>query len=380
MADIEKFMTVSAGDIEKIMGVEAGDITKVMGVTLVSSQAYEGQTFLLSGGNTDPYANSTTTDSIQKKTSTSNGNSSAFGDMMTGGIKEHAGTGGGGRGIVSAAGNSPYSTQADNANIHYVTIASDGNAADTNDDVARTVEGTMGSGNGVKMGIGGGFDGTESGNDRYGNWMQRYTIAGGSGAEDIGDLQYNGGYDVYNGSSSTRWIMAAGFSPATTNSYAKDINYMTWSSEGDATDAGDLIYGRSHGKSTVNNESRIIFASSTSKQPDGGGGFNSVRDHMMEYVNPASTDAGADFGDDVGDDGSNDADSATRGGMSNFQDGTRGEFWCGDAVSGNSTGNLTDSIRYVTIASTAGSADSTDAGNFALHDTGLSSGAGLSGT
>jgi hypothetical protein len=382
MPDIDTFMSVDAGDIDTILGVDSGDIDTVMGVTLVTAlQAYEGQTFLVTGGNTDPFANSTHVEAIQKKTSTSNGDSSAFGDMMSGNIREHAATGGGGRGIVSAGGNSPLSTGADNANIHYVTIASDGNATDTSDDVAITQEGNQGAGNGVKMGISGGFDGDLSGNARWIDDMQIYTISGGSDASDVGDLDYLGGYNVYGGTSSTRWIIAGGRNPdSPQEGYSKAINYMTWSSEGNATDAGELIYGRDHGKCTVSSESRIVFGSSSSKQPDGSGGFNDIRDHMMEYVNPASTDDAADFGDDVGDDGSDDSDSATNGRMSNFQDGTRGEFWGGSAVSGNSAGNETDSISYITIASTAGSADSTDAGNYALHDTGLSNAAGLSGT
>ena len=377
MADVKNVMGVSADDIKNIMGVAKADIEKVMGVTLVTAQAYEGQTFLVTGGNTDPYANSTHVEAIQKKTSTSNGDSSAFGDMMSGNIREHAATGGGGRGIVSAGGNSPLSTQADNANIHYVTIASDGNATDTSDDVAITQEGVHGTGNGVKMGIAGGFDGDLSGNARWINDMQIYTISGGSNASDVGNLDYPGGYNVYGGTSSTRWIMAGGSSPDTTNSYSDAINYMTWSSEGSATDAGNLVYGRNHGDSTVSSESRIVFASSSSKQSDGSGGFNTIRDHSMDYFNPATTDDAADFGDDVGDDGSDDSDSACNGRMSNFQDGTRGEFWGGSAVSGNSTGNETDSISYITIASLS---DTTDAGNYALHDTGLNNAAGLSGT
>ena len=360
MPDIDTFMSVDAGDIDTILGIDSGDIDTVMGVTLVTApQAYEGQTFLVTGGNTDPYANSGHVEAIQKKTSTSNGDSSAFGDMMTGGIKEHAATGGGGRGIVSAGGNSPLEFSPDNANIHYVTIASDGNATDTSDDVAITQEGNQGAGNGVKMGISGGFDGDQSGSARWIDDMQIYTIAGGSNASDVGDLDYLGGYNVYGGSSSTRWIMAGGRHPdGPQEGYSKAINYMTWSSEGNATDAGELTYGRDHGKCTVSSESRIVFASSSSKQPDNGG-FNDIRDHMMEYVNPASTDDAADFGDDVGDDGDDDTNSATRSHGGNVQDGTRGEFWDGEPVSSNAD-FATDSIRYITIASAG---DSTDAGN-----------------
>ena len=49
MADVEKFMGVSAGDIEKIMGVEAGDIEKVMGVELPAGAVYKVHTFTANG-------------------------------------------------------------------------------------------------------------------------------------------------------------------------------------------------------------------------------------------------------------------------------------------------------------------------------------------
>jgi len=256
-------MSVSAGDIEKIMGVAVGDIEAVMGLGVVTSQGYEGQIFLMGGGYLlNPYA-ANVTNGIQKKSSTSTGDSANFGDMPANGLQEHAAAGGGGRGIIAAAGN-VTTGGADNAEIYYVTIGSDGNAADTSDNVTQTVEGSVGNGDGTKMGIAGGFDGTLSGDARYTGTMQRYTIAGGSNSADIGDMQYPGGYDVYNATTSIRWIMAGGYSPAATYDLQEDIHYMTWASEGNSTDLSNLAFRRTHGKGATSSESVIVFGSSTS--------------------------------------------------------------------------------------------------------------------
>ena len=331
MPDIDNVMGVDAGDIDSIMGVSSGDIDTFMGVTLVTSQGYEGQIFLMTGGYTvDPGYRGAVTNGIQKKSSTSTGDSSAFGDMQADGNSQHAAAGGGGRGIVAAAGNT-VPAGADNADIYYVTIASDGDAADTSDNVTQTVEGAVGNGNGVKMGIGGGFDGDLSGDARYTTTMQRYTIAGGSGSSDIGDMQYPGGYDVYHGTTSIRWIMAGGYSPGSgdSSSLMEDIHYMTWASEGNSADLSNLTARRTHGNATVSSEAVMVFGSSTSAPI---GGTTETRTHQMDWINPTTTTDAADFGDDVGDDGDDDTNSATRSHGGNVQDGTRGEFWDGDSI------------------------------------------------
>ena len=187
MADVEKFMSVEAGDIEKIMGVAVGDIETVMGLSIVTMQAYEGQTFLCIGGYMSDTR--TTTNGIQQKTSTSNGNSSNFGDTVagTGMLADPASAGGGGRGVTAAGGVFKVTGGSDNyswTEIYYVTIASAGDSADTNDNMPLTVLGPRGAGNGVKMAKCGGYNINLSGNARYGDWIQRYTIASGADGAD----------------------------------------------------------------------------------------------------------------------------------------------------------------------------------------------------
>ena len=356
MADVEKFMSVDAGDIEKIMGVAVGDIETVMGLSIVTMQAYEGQTFLMTGGYMD--VTRTKTNSIQKKSSTSTGNADDFGDS-TDLITSQGSFGGGGRGIVAMGGNLG-SSAADTNEISYVSFSTDGNAADTNDNSAHTHEGSCGAGNGVKGGRAGGYSTSIGYPNGYMEDMDRYVIAGGSDASDIGTLQYTTGYDVYNASTSTTWIMAGGFSPQSTNSYADDIHYMTWASEGNSTDSSNLTARRTHGRSTISNESVVIFAPSTSRVGDSSS--TEYRLAQMDYVTPASLGDGAsDYGDDVGDDGlaPGDTDAITRSPGGGVADGTRGEWWGGAPVSPNA-GNYADSIRYVGLASLG---DSVDAGN-----------------
>ncbi len=81
MAEIEKFMNVSAGDIAKIMNVEVGDIAEVMTIELSTSIAWLGVRHIgaSNGGTT------ATLKEIDYKTSTSGGNTADWGDLIYGG-------------------------------------------------------------------------------------------------------------------------------------------------------------------------------------------------------------------------------------------------------------------------------------------------------
>ena len=149
MADVEKFMSVSADDIEKIMGVAVADIEAVMGFEVPSGGAWFGSRHIMAGWNASPYHD------IAFKSSTSSGNSEQFGDLVYGRVDPRGtGTGlGKARGIIGSG----YGTGAFSDDYDYIATATEANAQDGGDS-AFPSSGGGGASNGTLMFFFGGFE------------------------------------------------------------------------------------------------------------------------------------------------------------------------------------------------------------------------------
>ena len=164
------------------------------------------------------------------------------------------------------------------------------------------------------------------------NVIDYITIANTGDATDFGDLANHrsqaGAEGVSNGS---RGVNAGGaFSPSGTN--ANVIEYITFSSVGNATDFGDLTIARYLGPAGVSSGTRGCF----------GGAYTTGATDIIDYITIASAGDATDFGDLT----------AARNNPSGCSNGTRG-IW--SAGSGGS-----NVIDYITIANTG---DATDFGD-----------------
>ena len=161
------------------------------------------------------------------------------------------------------------------------------------------------------------------------NTLQYITISTQGDATDFGDLLWKPGKPFALGSQ-IRGIFSGGYTP----SAETDINYITFSSTGNAVAFGDNTSGR-WAASTVANNTRGIFA----------GGASPAQTNRIEYITIASTGDAVDFGDLTI------KKSHTPGGMSN---GYRGVV----SYSGNidPTGNQAN-IDFISIPTTGNAQD-----------------------
>ena len=134
--------------------------------------------------------------------------------------------------------------------IGYITVTSTGNAQDFGDlTTARRGGGRMGSS--TRFIIAGGFTPTAT------NVMDYVTIATTGNATDYGDLVTAGRHDSGGCSSGTRGVIAGGETPSDVNT----IQYVTIASTGNAADFGDLqvVQGAC---GTLDNSIRGVFSGS----------------------------------------------------------------------------------------------------------------------
>ena len=170
------------------------------------------------------------------------GDASDFGDLRTGRSYPLGGIGNGTRGIIG--GGSPLTVLT--YGLDYVNIQTRGNATHFGDMTAQRQAGT-GMSNTTRGITGGGQNPSNL------NTIDYFTIATLGDAVDFGDITYSGSSGVdYLGSaaSATRGLFAGGQTPTKKS----DINYITIATTGDSIDFGDLLsIGRfSMGLSDVN--------------------------------------------------------------------------------------------------------------------------------
>ena len=224
--------------------------------------------------------------------------------------------------------------------IEYVTIASQGNAIDYGDlSVARTQLGS--TSNSVRGIWGGGRD--------LSNVIDYITIANGGNAADFGDLtlarlqiiatsQSHGGLnDGYQGtriapiplgggSGDRALFMGGGLFPGTNSTV---IDFVTISTEGNASDFGDVTTARRAGAS-LGGTIRSIF----------GGGYTPSSQDIIDYVNFAAKGNAADFGNLT----------SGRYGIGALASSTRG-IWAGNGSPNKEV------IDYIEIATEGNAAD-----------------------
>ena len=239
--------------------------------------------------------------------------------------------GGGAAGLMISAGAGPtravwWTGNGDYGNNQFVNIQTTGDAS------------TFGSRGGVKRRCGATSNGSRgvAGGGYNVNAMSYITISTEGDASDFGDLVYNRftmatAGDQYN--ESTRGVWAGG----DTSDSNDTIDYVTIANTGNASDFGDLSQGRYSFKGCANTAGRGIFMGGY------GGPAPSYTYDIIDYVTLASTGNSTDFGDL----------SQKKSNLGVATNGTRGIAAGGSWQSGN----LTNVIEYVTIANTGNASD-----------------------
>jgi len=167
------------------------------------------------------------------------GNSRDFGDLTGNGVRYPAATSSPTRGLFAGGRDSADAPVYNQNDIHYVTIATLGNALDFGD-LSYTPYSAMGTGSSTRGIFTGGYN--SAGNAAYDN-IEYVTIASTGNAQDFGNLTVGRGGSAAS-SNSTRATFAGGNSiPAATN----HIDYITIASTGDALNFGDLMSTMSAG-------------------------------------------------------------------------------------------------------------------------------------
>ena len=285
------------------------------------------------------------------------GNSTSPYDAVMGQTGENTGvkdydppliTGYGGRGM-SGGGNSgaPSYTNV----IEYITIANTGNATDFGDlTVARNANGASGgSGRGTWWG---GWLGSRSDTIDY------VTAASTGNASDFGNMTVERSpYQAVCGSG-TRGVCGGGHGvPGPGDTSSDIIDYITYSTTGNATDFGDLTVARTSGAALSSNTRGVFIGGSNQTSPF-------PRYNTIDYVTIATTGNATDFGDqEVG--------SSNAIGNSNL---TRGVWMQG--YQGSPVNATINGMSYLTIASTGNASDFGDMLVTKSSPHGMSSGEG----
>lgn len=229
--------------------------------------------------------------------------------------------------------------------IEYVTIASTGNVTDFGDlsaanyylascsNAASAVQPTPTSAQ-IGMFLGGSLAGSNSYQITYVN------IATTGNAYMWGSLAspYNPASGPSAVASSTRAVVGGG--ATSVEGYTNTIQYLTFSTFGDASDFGDLL-GRTINLTSLSNSTRGVFAGG---EPVSGG-----RQNVIQYVTIASVGNATDFGD--------------------LTERVEGPASCSSTTRGLVAGGVrylaseTNTIGYITIASTG---DATDFGDLTV--------------
>ena len=212
---------------------------------------------------------------IQYVTISSTGNSQDFGDLI-GNNGFLCATSSNTRGLFAGG----YAPAATKNIIDYITISSTGNAVSFGNLSIRT--GNVAGFSSPVRGVFGGGQGPDSPLGVYNN-IEYVTISTTGTASDFGDLAVPT-YSLAGCSNSTRGLFGGGVSPGNTNV----ISFVTIASTGNAQDFGDLTAARRDLVAT-SSQTRGIFAASGSSQPEYA--------NLIEYVTILTTGNAQDFGD-----------------------------------------------------------------------------------
>jgi hypothetical protein len=212
---------------------------------------------------------------IQYVTISSTGNSQDFGDLI-GNNGFLCATSSNTRGLFAGG----YAPTTYKNTIDYITISSTGNAVSFGNLSIRT--GNVAGFSSPVRGVFGGGQGPDSPLGVYNN-IEYVTISTTGTASDFGDLAVPT-YSLAGCSNSTRGLFGGGVSPGSTNV----ISFVTIASTGNAQDFGDLTAARRDLIAT-SSQTRGIFAASGNSQPEYA--------NLIEYVTILTTGNAQDFGD-----------------------------------------------------------------------------------
>ena len=217
-----------------------GDITTSASFIYGMSGCSSSTRGLFGGGFSAPSPNAAAgLKQIHYVTIASLGDSQDFGDLTGNGVRYPAATSSPTRGLFAGGRDSADAPVFNQNDMHYVTIATLGNALDFGD-LSYTPYSAMGTGSSTRGIFTGGYN--SAGNAAYDN-IDYITIASTGNAQDFGNLTVGRGGHAAS-SNSTRATFAGGSSvPAATN----HIDYITIASTGDALNFGDLMSTMSAG-------------------------------------------------------------------------------------------------------------------------------------
>jgi len=227
-----------------------------------------------SGGYTAPAGGLTS--KIDAVTISSGGGGYNFGDLITT-VKQMAGFSDSTRGIIPSGrtGATTETTQ-----IQYITIATAGDSSDFGDTTAARGggKGTASPTRGVYA-LGGYYGPAANAANKSIDYV---TIQSKGDAKDFGDMTVGYGYNGAAAASTTRGILAGGY---TAPANASAIDYLTIATTGNVADFGDLTVAR-HGGVGMSNKIRAVFT----------GMWDDAADDTIDYVTIATTGNATDFG------------------------------------------------------------------------------------
>jgi len=234
-------------------------------------------------------------------------------------------TNAGNRGVFGGGDNGSGSGTAWQNVIDYISIPTAGNATDFGN-LTQAISMGASASNGNRGVFAGGLNGSTV----Y-NIINYITIASAGNATDFGDLTV-ARRQVGGCSDSSRGVFGGGNSSGGANNYVDVIDYITIASTGNATDFGNLTVSRG-GVTAEANLTRALF----------GGGH--APSNVIDYITVASAGNATDFGDlTIAIHMPGSCSSLTRA------------LFAGGYIGAPSYGN-TNTIQYVTIASTGNATD-----------------------
>ena len=229
------------------------------------------------------FANPTQSDNIDFLNIQSTGNTTAFGSLTV--AKYNLGSGASStRGIFCGGYDPTSSPDTDINSIEYITIATTGNAIDFGD---RTVVGRAiaAASSSTRVVMAGGY--TPAGTS---NVMDFITTATTGNASDFGDLLSAANAMCTSNNSSTRGIFAGGNANPSSPYNTNVIQFVTMASAGDATDFGDLtVNARDAAGGTASSSTRGLICIGNSAPNNN---LNTI-----DFITMASAGNASDFGD-----------------------------------------------------------------------------------
>lgn len=265
-----------------------------------------------------------------------------------------SGGGGGGSGIawggtraLRFGGNIASPANATNT-IDYYDISATGNATDFGDLIQAEYGGSAAS-SGTRAFKAGGYK-TGSGFGAINN-IEYVTVSTPGNATDFGDMTESI-YSATAVSDSTRGCMCGGYS-ATSSSYTSNIEYITIATTGNATDLGAVLSGNRANMAGWNDATRGVL-----------GGGESPTTNQIQYFTIQSSANALDFGD-LGE---------TWKRAEGAGDSTRMLFMGGRRTNSGNSNNWSNAIEYVTMQTTGDSTDFGDLINYCDQRAGSSDG------